>query len=72
MQCCLREIWLLLALNNIHLFACHICGKTNVLADSLSRYHLADTYAAYVEHAVASLDLRQVFPNDAMFAFTAY
>ena len=41
-------------------------------ADSLSRYHLADTYAAYVEHAVASLDLRQVFPNDAMFAFTAY
>ena len=72
MQCCLREIWLLLALNNIHLFARHICGKTNVLADSLSRYHLADTYAAYVEHAVASLDLRQVFPNDAMFAFTAY
>ena len=41
-------------------------------ADSLSRYHLADTYAAYVEHAIASLDLRQVFPNDAMFAFTAY
>ena len=36
MQCCLREIWLLLALNNIHSFACHICGKTNVLADSLS------------------------------------
>ena len=51
MQCCLREIWLLLALNNIHLFARHICGKTNMLADSLSRYHLADTYAAYVEHA---------------------
>ena len=72
MQCCLREIWLLLALNNIHLFACHICGKTNVLADSLSRYHLADTYAAYVEHAVTSLDLRQVFPDDSMFAFTAY
>lgn len=72
MQCCLREIWLLLALNNIHLFAHHICGKTNVLADSLSRYHLAGTYAAYVEHAVTSLDLRQVFPDDSMFAFTAY
>ena len=72
MQCCLREIWLLLALNNIHLFARHICGKTNVLADSLSRYHLAGTYAAYVEHAVTSLDLRQVFPDDSMFAFTAY
>jgi len=37
-------------------------GQTNVLADSLSRYHLADTYAAYVEHAVTSLDLRQLFP----------
>ena len=43
MQCCLRQIWLLLALNNIHLFARHICGKTNALAD---------TYAAHVEHAV--------------------
>ena len=72
MQCCLREIWLLLALNNIHLIARHICGQTKVLADSLSRYHLADTYPAYVEHAVTSLDLRQVFPDDSMFAFTAY
>ena len=44
MQCCFREIWLLLALNNINSFVRHICGKTNVLADSLSRYHLADTY----------------------------
>ena len=36
MQCCLREIWLVLALNNIHLIARHICGQTNVLADSLT------------------------------------
>lgn len=71
MQYCLREIWLLLALKNIHLVARHICRQTNVLADSLS-YHLADTYAAYVEHAATSLDLRQVFPDDSMFAFTAY
>ena len=60
---------LLWALNNIHLFARHICGKTNVLADSLSRYNLADTYAAYLQHPVTSLDL---FPDDSMFAFTAY
>lgn len=72
MQCCLREIWLLLALNNIHLVARHICGQSNVLADSLSHYHLADTYVAYVEHSVTSMDLRQVFPDDSMFTFTAY
>jgi len=29
MQRCLRELWLLLALNNIHLTACHISGKAN-------------------------------------------
>ena len=72
MQCCLREIWLLLALNNIHSSRAPHLWSTNVLADSLSRYHSADTYAAYVEHAVTSLDLRQVFPDDSMFAFTAY
>ena len=72
MQCCLQKTWLLLALNNIHLVARHICSQSNVLADSLSRYHLADTYAAYREHSVTSMDLGQVFPDDSMFAFTAY
>jgi len=70
MQRCLRELWLLLALNNIHLNARHSSGKANRLADALSRYHLDDAHVAYLEHAIATLDLCQVFPEDSMFTFT--
>jgi len=70
MQRCLRELWLLLALNNIHLTSRQISGKANSLVDALSCYHLDDAHVAYVEHAIATLDLRQVFPEDSMFTFT--
>lgn len=70
MQRCLRELWLLLALNNIHLTARHISGQANSLADALSRCHLDDTHMAYVEHATAALDLCHVFPEDSMFTST--
>ena len=72
MQRCLRELWLLLSLNNIRLSARHISGQSNVLADALSRFHLDSSYSDYVQHAVATLNLTQVFPSDSMFAFTVY
>jgi len=69
-QHCLRELWLLLALHNIRLVARHIPGNTNILADSLSHYHLDETHAAYVCRAVKDLNLTRVVPDDALFDFT--
>lgn len=69
-QRCLRELWLLLALHNIRLVARHIPGNTNILADSLSRYHSDETYAAYVCRVVKDLNLTRVVPDDALFDFT--
>ena len=36
---CIRNIWLLLAQNNIKMKVAHIPGKHNVVADILSRWH---------------------------------
>ena len=36
---CVRNIWLIAALNNIQFQFAHIPGKNNVLADLLSRWH---------------------------------
>ena len=69
MQRCIRELWLYLALHNIHLFARHIPGNTNILADALSRYHSSDVYSDYVHHAVTDLGLTEVVPDDSLFNF---
>ena len=69
MQRCIRELWLYLALHNIHLFARHIPGNTNILADALSRYHSSDENSDYVHHAVTDLGLTNVVPDDSLFNF---
>ena len=69
MQRCIRELWLYLALHNIHLFARHIPGNTNILADALSRYHSSGVYSDYVHHAVTDLGLTEVVPDDSLFNF---
>ena len=44
LQACLRELWLILAVNNIMLKAAHIPGRENTLADCLSRWHTDAMY----------------------------
>ena len=70
MQCCIRELWLLLALHNIHLIARHIPGKANTLADALSRCAFDDLQSDYVQRTVAELGLTQVIPDQSLFRFT--
>ena len=41
MQLCLREIWFLSALGDFEISAVHIPGRTNTIADHLSRWHLS-------------------------------
>ena len=69
-QCCIRELWLLLALHNIHLIARHIPGKANTLADALSRCAFDDLHSDYVQRTVNELRLTQVIPDPSLFWFT--
>ena len=70
MQCFIRELWLLLALHNIHLIARHIPGKSNTLADALSRCAFDDLSSDYFQKTVHELGLTQVIPDQSLFLFT--
>ncbi|MCP3887314.1 MAG: hypothetical protein GY702_00355 [Desulfobulbaceae bacterium] len=41
---CARKIWFIAAQYNIQFRVSHIFGRDNVVADTLSRYHLSNTY----------------------------
>ena len=69
MQRCLRELWLCLALNNIHLTARHISTHANTLADALSRFHLSAECAEYVCTTTTELQLTGVSLEDSIFTF---
>lgn len=70
LQRCIRDLWLLLALHNIHFFARDIPGNTNILADALSRFYYNNTYSENVHHAVNVLGLTHVVPDQGRFLFT--
>ena len=49
---CARNVWLIAALNNIHFQFSHIPGKSNVLADLLSRWQITNDRFQKLDHLI--------------------
>ena len=69
MQCCLRELWLILSVHNISSAVHHVPSKENSIADSLSCYD-SDFFARrFVDHYAVTHELIEVSLPDSLFSF---
>ena len=69
MQACLREIWLLSALQDFELRVEHLPGRDNTIADHLSRWHLAPSHQAQFPSLTADLITTPVVCPPELFQF---
>lgn len=68
MQCCLRELWLVLSVH-ISLVVHHIPSKENSIADSLSRYNSDFSTRQFVDNYVVTHELVEIPLQDTLFSF---
>ena len=69
MQACLREIWFLSALYDFEFRAEHIPGRTNTIADHLSRWHIAPSHEAQFHSLTADIVTTHVHCPPELFNF---
>ena len=70
MQLCLKELLLCLALANIVLEVKHVPGKSNLLGDYLSRWHLDERYHTQFLALIEDRRLRDIDVDDNLFKFS--
>ena len=69
MQCCLRELWLILSIHNISLVVHYVPSKVNSLADSLSHYNSNFSARQFVDNYAATHELVEISLPDTLFSF---
>ena len=69
MQCCLRNLWLILSIHNISLVVHHATSKENSLADLLGHYNSDFSARRFVDNYVATHELVEISLQDTSFSF---
>ena len=70
LQKCLREICFLASVFDFQVKAEHIPGVSNILADSLSRWHLDEAYQGRFEVDTHGYDMQETEVDESVFLFS--